>query len=48
MPFFGGMWEDLQWQMARDPTRGHTPSLITSVYAECSHFLTTDLGRQRF
>lgn len=48
MPFFRGMQENLRWQMARDLTLGHIPSLITAVYAECSHFLTTDLGRQQF
>ena len=46
--FFKGTQEDLRWQMAWDPTLWQTSSLTTSVYAECSRSLTTDLGRQQF
>lgn len=48
MLFFKGMQEGLRWQMAHEPTLWHTSYLITSVYPEHSHFLTTDLGRQPF
>lgn len=46
--FLKGAEEALWWQMAREPKLWPTSSLITSVYAERSPFLTTDPGRQQF